>query len=105
MDSVIAIMEAGHPHSTTQKSFYVEISRARYRAELVTDDRKALGEHLEVATGERVVALEAVEPRAEHALGTAEVLGGDLDNRQRGPDREVVADEIEPKSTELDMEL
>ena len=51
VDTVIAAMEAEHPHLTTQKSFYVEISRARHRAELVTDDRKALGEHLESATG------------------------------------------------------
>ena len=51
VDTVIAAMEAEHPHLTTQKSFYVEISRARHRAELVTDDRKALGGHLEQATG------------------------------------------------------
>ena len=46
-------MKANHPHLTTQKSFYVEISRGRHRGELVTDNRNALGEHLEVATGER----------------------------------------------------
>jgi len=38
VDNVIAVMEAIHPHLTTQKSFCVEISRSRYRAELVTDD-------------------------------------------------------------------
>ena len=62
VDTVIAAMEANHPHLTTQKSFYVEISRARDRAELVTDDRAALREQLEAATGERIAALEAVEP-------------------------------------------
>ena len=60
VDTVIAAMEANHPHLTTQKSFYVEISRARDRAELVTDDRTALKERLEAATGERIAALEAV---------------------------------------------
>ena len=60
VDTVIAAMEANHPHLTTQKSFYVEISRARDRAELVTDDREALKEQLEAATGERIAALEAV---------------------------------------------
>ena len=60
VDNVIAAMEAGHPHLTTQKSFYVEISRARYRAELVTDDAEKLREHLEEATGERISALEGV---------------------------------------------
>ena len=59
VDTVIAAMEANHPHLTTQKSFYVEISRARDRAELVTDDRGALKEQLEAATGERIAALEA----------------------------------------------
>ena len=39
---VIAAMEANHPHLTTQKSLYVEISRARDRAELVTDDAERL---------------------------------------------------------------
>ena len=62
VDTVIAAMEANHPHLTTQKSFYVEISRARDRAELVTDDKAALKEQLEAATGERITALEAVEP-------------------------------------------
>ena len=42
VDNVIAVMEANHPHLTTRKSFYVEISRARYGAELVTDVAKAL---------------------------------------------------------------
>ena len=45
---------------TTQKSFYVEISRARDRAELVTDDAKALREQLEAVTGERISALEGI---------------------------------------------
>ena len=45
-DTVIAAMEANHPHLTTQKSFYVEISRARDRAGLVTDDKAALSVHL-----------------------------------------------------------
>ena len=58
-------MESGHPHLTTQKSFYVEISRARYRAELVTDNANGLKEHLEQATGERVAALEGIGARVE----------------------------------------
>ena len=53
-------MEANHPHLTTQKSFYVEISRARDRAELVTDDAARLKKHLEQATGERISALEGI---------------------------------------------
>ncbi|MDD9981893.1 MAG: ATP-binding domain-containing protein, partial [Gammaproteobacteria bacterium] len=67
VDHVIAAMEANHPHLTTQKSFYVEISRARHRAELVTDDREALKERLEATTGERIAALEAVAPEPAKA--------------------------------------
>ena len=62
VDNVIAVMEAAHPHLTTRKTFYVEISRARHGAELVTDDARALREQLEAVTGERIAALEAVEP-------------------------------------------
>ena len=72
VDNVIAVMEAKHPHLTTQKSFYVEISRARHRAELVTDDAKALCDRLEVATGERVSALEAVAAAAAERARDAE---------------------------------
>ncbi len=60
VDHVIAAMEANHPHLTTAKSFYVEISRARDRAELVTDDATALKERLEAVTGERISALEGI---------------------------------------------
>ena len=73
VDTVIAAMEANHPNLTTQKTLYVEISRARDRAELVTDDRAALRERLEAVTGERISALEAMEP--ERAKG-----------REAGPD-------------------
>ncbi len=72
VDNVIAVMEANHPHLTTQKSFYVEISRARHRAELVTDDAKALCDRLEAATGERVSALEAVAAAAAERARDAE---------------------------------
>ena len=62
VDRVIAAMGAEHAHLTTQKTFYVEISRARLHAELVTDDRCALRDRLEAATGERIAALDAIAP-------------------------------------------
>ena len=80
--TVIAAMEANHPRLTTQKTLYVEISRARHRAELVTDDRAALRERLEADTGERVAALEAIEP----VRGKAAEAGSDKTReRERGP--------------------
>ena len=82
VDNVIAVMEANHPHLTTQKSFYVEISRARHRAELVTDDAKALCERLETATGERVSALEAVAVEKEKVRK--------VEKGEKAPVREIV---------------
>ncbi len=74
VDTVIAAMEANHPELTNQKTLYVEISRARDRAELVTDDAKALCERLEAATGERIAALEAI------GAGKAESIGAEKPN-------------------------
>ncbi|MYA96179.1 MAG: relaxase domain-containing protein, partial [Nitrospinae bacterium] len=72
VDTVIAAMEANHPELTNQKTLYVEISRARDKAELVTDDARALRERLEAATGERIAALEAFGERPRDAERTNE---------------------------------
>ena len=69
VDNVIAAMEARHPHLTTQKSFYVEISRARDRAELVTDDAAELRAQLQAVTGERIAALEGIGEMPREAEG------------------------------------
>ena len=82
VDNVIAVMEAKHPKLSTQKSFYVEISRARHNAELVTDDAKELRETLEAATGERISALEGIGA-AEKALTEEKAHGGEKE-RGRG---------------------
>ena len=68
VDNVIAAMEANHPQLTTAKAFYVEISRARDRAELVTDDAQALRERLEAVTGERISALEGIGENVQSEL-------------------------------------
>ncbi|MCY3788441.1 MAG: hypothetical protein OXH63_06595, partial [Gemmatimonadetes bacterium] len=71
VDRIIAAMPADHPRLTTQQAFYVAISRARDRAELVTDDAWKLADQLEKATGERIAALDGVALQAAHetALG------------------------------------
>ena len=71
VDNVIAAIEARHPHLTTQKSFYVEISRARERAELVTDDAAELRAQLQAVTGERIAALEGIGEMPREASGRA----------------------------------
>ena len=105
VDTVIAAMEANHPHLTTQKSFYVEISRARHRAELVTDDREALGEQLEEATGERIAALEALGPQRGEAAGVAPEKEQDAG---RGPAERTTVERApetvaEPRGVEMEM--
>ena len=87
VDTVIAAMEANHPHLTTQKSFYVEVSRARDRAALVTDDKTALREQLEAVTGERIAALEAVEPEKSKEHGTAPEADLDTEKGTEIPER------------------
>ena len=114
VDNVIAVMEANHPQLTTRKSFYVEISRARNRAELVTDDAKALREHLEIATGERVSALEGIGMEAGKSAAEEKDRGRGLEamevapvgavhetpdnTREREPERT-----LEPKRMEHDL--
>ena len=95
VDNVIAAMEANHPHLTTAKAFYVEISRARDRAELVTDDAAALRARLEAVTGERISALEGI---GETVRPERELDGKASLDRER-PDRGTVA----PSSPDKDI--
>ena len=111
VDTVIAAMEANHPNLTNQKTLYVEISRARDRAELVTDDAKALRERLEAATGERIAALEAIGAekagpreagRDAGRDGALESKGPDTPERVSGPEAEKAR---APKSVDRDLGL
>ena len=52
----------------------------RERAELVTDDKAALREQLEAVTGERIVALEAVDPERVKGRETALALAAGTAN-------------------------
>ena len=89
VDRVIAAMEARHRHLTTQKSFYVEISRARDRAELVTDNAEELKAQLEAVTGERIAALEGIGETQRAAPDRAAEAGRDRGLRpHRGAERD-----------------
>ena len=105
VDNVIAAMDANHPNLTTQKSFYVEISRARDRAELVTDDAKALREQLEAVTGERISALEGIGEGVKEAPAKAVEAANARDGlTDRGKNR--VPDKApEPKRIEHELGL
>ena len=107
VDNVIAAIEANHPNLTNRKMLYVEISRARDRAELVTDDKAGLKEQLEALTGERIAALEAVgegrakEPEAAKAGGMDAEIGGER-SAGRTPEPEMTP---APKSVDRDLGL
>ena len=65
-DGVIAVLDTSHRALTDQSTFYVEISRARDRAVVLTDNLDELVDVLEANTGERATALDAVgEPIEE----------------------------------------
>ena len=105
VDRVIAAMEARHKHLTTQKSFYVEISRARDRAELVTDDAADLKAQLESVTGERIAALEAIgEMPREDPGRAADAAREDGPQRERQPEREAGRERDRSPATAKDRE-
>ena len=110
VDNVIAVMEANHPHLTTQKSFYVEISRARHRAELVTDDAGALRERLEAATGEWVYALEGMgaeteKPAIQHKAGVHGRAAVPESSAEGLDERQTIRSISEPISKQIEHEL
>ena len=72
-DRVIAVLDSSHGALTDQSTFYVEISRARHGAEILTDNREQLIEVLTADTGERPTAAEAV---VERPAPTHEELAG-----------------------------
>ena len=106
VDNVIAAMEANHPNLTTAKAFYVEISRARDRAELVTDDAEALKERLEAVTGERISALEGIGEKVQREHGKDAKAALDKDRPEArstapsSPDREIGRESPERKAPE-----
>ena len=62
-DRVIAVLDSSHRALTDQTTFYVEISRARDGAEILTDNREQLIEVLMADTGERPTGEEAIMER------------------------------------------
>ena len=87
VDYALAAIPAAHRHLTTQKSFYVELSRAREGVHFVTDDKKELQAGLLKRTGERLSALELVKPlngSTGKTLGGTPLAGKTLGGGSRG---------------------
>ena len=83
---VIAVMDGDHAALSNQKTFYVEISRARDGVTIVTDDRLQLADTLAGNSGEMVSALEAIGEISPRELPTSELSPGELPT---APTREV----------------
>ena len=64
-EGVIAVLDSSYGALTDQSTFYVEISRARDRAVVLTDNAEELVKVLADNTGERPTALEAVDAPLE----------------------------------------
>ena len=78
-DQVIAVLDANQGAIAGQAAFYVELTRARDNAVLLTDDRDGLVEALETAAGDELSALEAIghqfrEPEPEVAVAEKEAI-------------------------------
>jgi conjugative relaxase-like TrwC/TraI family protein len=56
-NNVIAVMESYRKNLTNQQTFYVEISRAKNQAFLITDNKEKLQQTLEKQTGEKISVL------------------------------------------------
>ena len=103
VNRIIAALPANHPQLTTQKSFYVAISRARYGLELVTDEASQLADHLEKATGERVAALDAVRDMEREIVAGADKPTESGDGRERNESPELDQAGEAERESERDM--
>ena len=99
-DRVIAVLDTGAGPLVNQQTLYVQLSRARERAVVLTDNREQLVETLEANTGERLTALEAIgetmemTPPAKAAVSmeaAAAFLGGLREERERRAEAEAAA--------------
>ena len=74
-ERVIAVLDSGFGHLANQQTFYVQLSRARENAVVLTDNRAQLVETLEANTGERITALDAIgETAVREVPAKAEVV-------------------------------
>ena len=80
------MLDASHQELTNEKTFYVEISRARDRAIIVTDDRMQLAETLAANSGEAVSALQGIgaEPMTTRGMATEAQMADTIQSARDG---------------------
>ena len=76
-ERVIAVLDSGFGRLSNQQTFYVQLSRARENAVVLTDNREQLVETLEANTGERITALDAIGETAHDVPAKAEVVAAE----------------------------
>ena len=98
VDTIVAAMESGNRALVNRKALYVAISRARYRAELITDDGRRLADRLERASGERITALDAAADTAAVTAIFGEALKANDPAKVAQAASGYAREEIEPSS-------
>ena len=101
-DRAIAVIDSDRGALTDQATFYVELTRARDSVVVLTDDREALIETLETATGEELSALKAigeqfavpVEPAVRRPLRKRAVVLDDMTRERRRNAERFVGDAL-----------
>ncbi|MCY3856580.1 MAG: hypothetical protein OXF78_09825 [Rhodospirillales bacterium] len=84
MDNVLVTMAARHPHQTTQKRTYAEISWALEGAELVTGGGAALRAQLQPITGKLLVAMEGIGEMSSDVPDCSNLTGGSSPLQRKG---------------------
>ena len=109
-DRVIAVLDSGAGPLVNQQTLYVQLSRAREDAVVLTDNREQLVETLEANTGERLTALEAIgETVTMRASAKAairpETAAAFLESRQAEREREAAGIERETQTRRVESWL
>lgn len=79
VDHIIAVMDASNPQMTTEKAFYVALSRARDGVTIVTEDAAALKDTLEHQSGVQLTAHDVVNDTDSAGLDSPEADASDHD--------------------------
>ena len=100
-DRVIAVLDTGAGPLVNQQTLYVQLSRARQEAVVLTDNREQLVETLEANTGERLTALEAIGEAARIPAKSAirpETAAASLESRRAEREGEAARVESEAQA-------
>ena len=104
------MLDSGFGHLSNQQTFYVQLSRARENAVVLTDNREQLVETLEANTGERITALDAIGETAlrevpEKADVVADAAAAFVERLRTDREREAAAEAARETAHRVDAWL